>query len=68
MSYGVPLRSLPRSKEAAQDLRHALAEAVPQAHVDFFRPAPCITASAIISSFMLACGPGIALDRQNPPT
>src|SRR6266853_220576 len=37
MSYGVPLRSLPRSKEAAQDLRHALAEAVPQAHVDFFR-------------------------------
>jgi len=66
MSYGVPLRSLPRSKEAAQDLRHALAEAVPQAHVDFFRT--CTLHHSVGDYLFVHAGvrPGIALDRQNP--
>ena len=37
MSYGVRLRSLPRTEEAVKALRGALAEAVPARHVEFIR-------------------------------
>lgn len=37
MSYGVPLKSFPRTPEASDRLREDLAAAVPDAHVDFMR-------------------------------
>ena len=37
MSYGVPLKSFPDTSERAAKLRRALKEAVPQAHLGFYR-------------------------------
>ncbi len=66
MSYGVPLRSMPRSEDAVLDLRRALAEAVPQTHLDFFRN--CTLHHSIGDYLFVHAGvrPGVALERQSP--
>jgi diadenosine tetraphosphatase ApaH/serine/threonine PP2A family protein phosphatase len=66
LSYGVPLRSLPRSEGSARALRQALAEAVPQSHLDFFKS--CILHHSVGDYLFVHAGvrPGIALERQNP--
>jgi serine/threonine protein phosphatase 1 len=66
LSYGVPLRSLPRSEDAVLALRRELAEAVPQSHVDFLRD--CALHHSIGDYLFVHAGvrPGIALERQNP--
>src|SRR5437868_7267138 len=66
LSYGVPLRSLPRNEDTALSLRRALAEAVPQSHIDFFRS--CILHHSIGDYLFVHAGvrPRISLERQNP--
>jgi calcineurin-like phosphoesterase family protein len=66
LSYGVPLRSLPRSEGSARALRQALAEAVPQSHIDFFKS--CTLHHSVGDYLFVHAGvrPGIALERQNP--
>ena len=66
LSYGVPLRSLPRSEGSALALRQALAEAVPQSHLDFFKS--CIFHYSVGDYLFVHAGvrPGIALERQDP--
>jgi len=66
MSYGVPLRSMPRSEDAVFALRRALAEAVPQTHLDFFRN--CTLHHSVGDYLFVHAGvrPGIALERQRP--
>jgi serine/threonine protein phosphatase 1 len=65
LSYGVPLRSLPRSEDAVIALREALAEAVPQSHLDFFRH--CTLHHSVGDYFFVHAGvrPGIQLDHQS---
>jgi serine/threonine protein phosphatase 1 len=64
MSYGVPLRSLPRTAEAVEALRMALAEAVPACHVGFIRA--CVLHHSVGDYLFVHAGvrPGIALERQ----
>jgi len=66
LSYGVPLRSLPRSEDAVLALRQGLAEAVPQSHLDFFRS--CTLHHSIGDYVFVHAGvrPGIPLERQSP--
>ena len=66
LSYGVPLRSLPRNEDSVRSLRQALAEAVPQSHLDFFRS--CTLHHSIGDYLFVHAGvrPGIALERQEP--
>jgi serine/threonine protein phosphatase 1 len=66
MSYSVPLRAFPRSEDAVLALRQALAEAVPQSHLDFFRN--CTLHHSIGDYLFVHAGvrPGIALERQIP--
>ena len=65
LSYGVPLRSLPRTKEDVLALREALAEAVPRSHLDFLKR--CELHHSIGEYLFVHAGvrPGIRLDRQN---
>ncbi len=64
LSYGVPLRSLPRSKDDASLLRRALAEAVPQSHLEFLRR--CTLHHGIGDYLFVHAGvrPGVPLERQ----
>jgi serine/threonine protein phosphatase 1 len=64
MSYGVPLRSLPRTEEAVTALRAALAEAVPARHVEFLRA--CVLHHSVGDYFFVHAGvrPGISLEHQ----
>jgi serine/threonine protein phosphatase 1 len=66
MSYGVPLRSLPRTEEAVRALRAALAEAVPARHVAFIRA--CVLHHSVGDYLFVHAGvrPGISLERQTP--
>jgi serine/threonine protein phosphatase 1 len=66
LSYGVPLRSMPRSEDAVLSLRQSLVEAVPRRHVDFFRS--CILHHDAGDYVFVHAGvrPGIALEGQNP--
>ena len=64
LSYGVPLRSLPRSEEAVRALRAALVEAVPARHVAFLRS--CVLHHSVGDYLFVHAGvrPGISLERQ----
>ena len=66
LSYGVPLRRLPRSENAVLALRQELAATVPQSHVDFFRN--CALHHSIGDYIFVHAGvrPGVALERQSP--
>src|SRR5216683_166335 len=66
LSYGVPLRSWPRSEDAVLALRLGLAEAVPQSHLDFLRN--CTLHHSIGDFLFVHAGvrPGVALERQSP--
>jgi serine/threonine protein phosphatase 1 len=66
LSYGVPLRSMPRDEDAVVSLRQSLAGAVPQSHVDFFRN--CALHHSIGDYLFVHAGvrPGVALERQKP--
>jgi len=66
LSYGVPLRRLPRSENAVLALRQELAETVPQSHVDFFRN--CTLHHSIGDYLLVHAGerPGVALNGQSP--
>lgn len=66
MSYGVPLRALPRSEDSVRALRQALAEAVPQSHVDFLRGCPLHHSIGDYLFVHAGVRPGIALERQSP--
>lgn len=64
ISYGVPLRGLPRTEEAVNTLRAALFEAVPRHHVNFFRT--CALHHSVGDYLFVHAGvrPGISLERQ----
>jgi len=64
MSYGVRLRSLPRTEEAVRALRGALAEAVPARHVEFIRAS--VLHHSVGDYLFVHAGvrPGISLERQ----
>jgi len=66
MSYGVPLHSLPRTEEAVQALRAALADAVPARHLAFLRG--CALHHSVGDYLFVHAGvrPGISLERQTP--
>ena len=66
MSYGVPLKGFPDTAERAAKLRRALREAVPQAHLGFYRA--CILHYTLGDYVFVHAGvrPGVPLDRQNP--
>ena len=66
MSYGVPLRALPNTPDAAAGLRLALASAVPGTHVDFFRNG--VLHHSVGDYLFVHAGvrPGVPLDRQSP--
>lgn len=64
MSYGVPLRSLPRTGQAVKALRGDLVEAVPARHVAFLRA--CVLHHSVGDYLFVHAGvrPGISLERQ----
>lgn len=64
LSYGVPLRTLPNTGQQVAELRQALAEAVPKAHLDFFRR--CTYRHSIGDYVFVHAGvrPGVALEKQ----
>ena len=66
LSYSVPLRSLPRDEDSVHTLRQALADAVPQSHVDFFRK--CTLHHSVGNYLFVHAGvrPGIPFEKQNP--
>src|SRR5258708_24558907 len=66
MSYGVLLRSLPRTEEAVRALRAALAEAVPARHVGLIRA--CVLHHSVGDYVFVHAGvrPGISLEHQTP--
>ncbi len=66
MSYGVPLRTIPANGQQVIELRQALAEAVPQRHLDFFRS--CAFRYNVGDYVFVHAGvrPGIPLERQTP--
>lgn len=66
MSYGVPLRSLPRSREDELALRRALADAVPPRHLDFL--GRCTLHHSIGDYLFVHAGvrPAVPLERQDP--
>jgi len=64
MSYGVPLRSLPRGEASAKALRRAFAEAVPARHVELIRG--CALHHSVGDYVFVHAGvrPGISFERQ----
>jgi len=66
MSYGVALRALPNTAEAAEVLRLSLASAVPQEHVDFFRNGELHHSVGNYVFVHAGVRPGVALDKQSP--
>jgi serine/threonine protein phosphatase 1 len=66
LSYGVPLRSLPRNEGSSRALRQALAEAVPPSHLDFFKSCTLHHSAGDYLFVHAGVRPGIALERQDP--
>jgi serine/threonine protein phosphatase 1 len=66
MSYGLALRRLPHTEDAAAELRLSLASAIPEAHVAFFRT--CRLHHIVGDYVFVHAGvrPGVPLDRQSP--
>jgi serine/threonine protein phosphatase 1 len=66
MSYGVPLRGFPDSAERAAELRGILRNAVPQAHLDFYRG--CTLHHTVGDYVFVHAGvrPGVPLQNQSP--
>ena len=66
LSYGVPLRTLPSSGRQVIELRAALAAAVPESHLKFFRR--CVFRHEIGDYVFVHAGvrPGISLEKQTP--
>ena len=66
MSYGVPLKSLPDTAERTARLRRALMEAVPQAHLGFYRA--CTLHHTLGDYVFVHAGvrPGVPLEKQKP--
>jgi serine/threonine protein phosphatase 1 len=66
MSYGVPLRSLPRTEDAVAELRFSVANAVPKSHVEMIRR--CTLHHSIGAYLFVHAGvrPGIPLENQTP--
>jgi Calcineurin-like phosphoesterase len=66
MSYGVSLRGLPRTLRDLSELRQAVAAAVPDAHIAFYRN--CVLHHAVGDYVFVHAGlrPGIPLEDQHP--
>ena len=64
MSYGVPLRSLPRTPEASDKLREALAASVPDSHVAFMRRCTLHHLAGDYAFVHAGVRPGLPLERQ----
>ncbi len=66
LSYGVPLRGFPDTAQRAAGLRDALMEAVPEAHLNFYRT--CILHHTLGNYVFVHAGvrPGVPLERQSP--
>ncbi len=66
MSYGVSLRHLPRSEDAARALRLSVAAAVPHSHVEFLRR--CALYHFVGDYLFVHAGvrPGVPLEKQSP--
>lgn len=66
MSYSVPIKGLPDTAQRAGELRGALAEAVPQAHLDFYRA--CSLHHTVGDYVFVHAGvrPGVPLEKQSP--
>jgi serine/threonine protein phosphatase 1 len=66
MSYGVPLRSLPRTEEAASELRLSVTAAVPKSHVELIRR--CALHHCVGDYLFVHAGvrPGVPLEKQTP--
>jgi serine/threonine protein phosphatase 1 len=65
LSYDIPpLRALPNTSQQVTELRQALAEALPKAHLDFFRH--CAHRHSIGDYVFVHAGvrPGVTLDKQ----
>jgi serine/threonine protein phosphatase 1 len=65
MSYGVPLKSLPRTPEASDRLREDLAQAVPDAHIDFMRACALSHVEGGYAFVHAGVRPGLPLERQD---
>jgi serine/threonine protein phosphatase 1 len=64
MSYGVPLRSLPRTREAAAELRLSTAAAVPKSHVKLLRRSTLYYSKGDYLFVHAGVRPGVLLDSQ----
>jgi serine/threonine protein phosphatase 1 len=66
LSYGVPLRSLPRTEDAVSELRLSVVSAVPKSHVELMRH--CILHYTIGDYLFVHAGvrPGVPLEKQSP--
>lgn len=66
LSYGVPLKRYPDTPQRAAELRSALAAAVPQAHLAFYRD--CTLHCTVGDYVFVHAGvrPGVSLEKQHP--
>jgi serine/threonine protein phosphatase 1 len=64
MSYGVPLRSLPHTREAAAELRLSTAAAVPKSHVKLLRHSALYYSMGDYLFVHAGVRPGVPLDNQ----
>jgi len=66
MSYSVPLKGYPDTPQRAAELRGALAGAVPQSHVAFYRA--CVLHHTVGDYVFVHAGvrPGVSLEKQHP--
>ena len=66
LSYGVPLKGYPDTPQRAAELRSALAAAVPQAHLAFYRA--CTLHHTVGDYVFVHAGvrPGVSLEKQHP--
>lgn len=66
LSYGLALRRLPRTEEAAAELRLSLGTAIPDTHVAFFRH--CALHHGVGDYVFVHAGvrPGVPLEHQTP--
>jgi len=66
MSYGVPLKRFPDTSQRAAELRGALAAAVPQAHLDFYRSCSLHHTMGDYVFAHAGVRPGVSLEKQHP--
>jgi len=66
LSYGVPLRTMPSNGKQVTELREALAAAVPQSHVDFFRKCGFRYSAGDYVFVHAGVRPGVSLEKQSP--